>query len=218
LDGGGVLIVIAIHQIDLLVSLLGDPLEASARMDTFCASSDAEDTLVGWVRFGSGALASVRCTACDHRNDFSIEIVGEDATLRLIGGGRKIVCRWQLESNNRSRQKRLRALGRKQAPWRLDPGYEAARWMERFYRLVGRTWLPPRGWWHAPFVGQFLRAVHSSTEVPVTPREARRSLELTLALYQSALSGGEVVRIPLTPESPVYSGIDAHVIATLRGG
>ncbi|UCE86298.1 MAG: Gfo/Idh/MocA family oxidoreductase [Deltaproteobacteria bacterium] len=217
LDGGGVLIVYAIHQLDLLISLLGNPVEVSGQMDTFVRPTEGEDTLTAWIRFESGALATLSCTACAHEGRFSIELVGEEASLRLSWERPASTCRWDVHASRGTKRRELAALGRREAPRpRLEPGRYTRRALEILHRVRGRPWLPPRHWWHTPYVSQYLDAIESGAEVPVPPREARRSLELVAAIYQSALTGSPV-RLPLDAGSPVYRGVEAREIQMARG-
>ena len=218
LDGGGLLIVAAIHQLDLLIFALGSPVEVSARMDTFLQPTEGEDTLVGWVAFDSGTVASVALTSCAHEGRFSVELVGTRASARLLWERPASACRWEAHANEAATQRELRALGRRLAPSPpRDPGrYELAA-RKVVSRLRGRHWLPPRHWWHTPHVTEFLEAVRSGGRAPVPPREARRSLELVVALYQSALFG-EAVRLPVGDASPIYSGVDVEKVRAGRGG
>ena len=85
IDGGGVLINQAVHQLDSLIYFLGAPVEASAVMDTFLQPTEGEDTLVGWVKFESGAFATLDCTVCAHEEWFAIEIIGENAQVTVHG-------------------------------------------------------------------------------------------------------------------------------------
>jgi predicted dehydrogenase len=206
LDGGGVLVVMGIHQLDMLVWWLGEPVEVSARMNTDVRPSEGEDVLTAWVRFGSGALATITCSVCDPENRFTLELVGERAAVRLHGGGNINVCRWEANSNDASVRRALRAEGRRCVPaQRTDPPPLAVRVFERVSRMRERPWLPPRHWWHAPFFRHYFESLRAGQPAPVPPREARRSLELTTAIYQSALTG-EAVRLPLATSSPLYSG------------
>ena len=75
-------------------------------------------------------------------------------------------------------------------------------------KVRGRQWLPPRHWGHTPHVRDFLESVQSNRVVPVAPREARRSLELAVALYSSALTG-ERVSLPLDKNALYYRGISS---------
>jgi predicted dehydrogenase len=217
LDGGGVLIVYAIHQLDLLISLLGDAVEVCGRMDTFVRPTEGEDVLAAWIRFGSGALATLGCTAGAHEGRFSLELIGEESSVRLFWGRPASTCRWEVSASRGATQRALASLGRREAPRpRLEPGRYAQRGLEMLHRFRGRPWLPPRHWWHTPYVSQYLDSITSGGAVPVPPREARRSLELVTAIYESALSGSPV-RLPLDARSPVYRGVNAREIQTARG-
>jgi hypothetical protein len=88
--------------------------------------------------------------------------------------------------------------------------------LERLYGLRKRTWLPPAHWWHRPFIEAYLEALRDGEAMPVPPREARRSLELTVALYRAALTHS-VVRLPLEPDSPFYTGVEPGAFRTTHG-
>lgn len=60
LDGGGALMNQAIHQVDLLLWVMGDVSEVFAYADTLAHERiDVEDTLVAVLRFANGALGSI---------------------------------------------------------------------------------------------------------------------------------------------------------------
>lgn len=222
MDGGGRLIVVGIHQIDALLSFLGEPAEVSARMDTFLMPTEGEDSLVGWVRFADGALATLRCTACSHESYFQIEVLAERALVRLRGTRRGRLppapfrCSWRVASRNRRRRARLQALG-----WRESLAAAFPPWwlvhLQRFaYRGLRRRWRPPAHWFHGPSVREFLEAVVHDRPVSVPAPEARRSLELVAALYESALTG-RALKLPLGEESTVYRGVDPARLPARRG-
>jgi predicted dehydrogenase len=212
-DGGGVLIVVAIHQLDALISVLGDPVEVSAQMDTFLKNTEGEDTLVAWIRFRSGALATFKCTVCAFQSNFKIEVLGENASVRLDWMARTPVCAWTLNAAGRVRRRELQATWREglaPSPRRIP--YLALRAQDVWNRLSGRHWQPPHHWFHTPTIREFLEAVKFGRPLSMTPREARRSLELTIAIYQSALHR-TAVRLPLDDESPVYRGVELQEFA-----
>jgi predicted dehydrogenase len=213
-DGGGVLMVVAIHQLDLLLTMLGDPLEASAQMDTFCKPTEGEDSLVAWIRFRSGALASVECTVCGQEDMFAVDLLGTKARVRIsrdrVGAG----CRWELAARDRPTREALHAIARREVPRAtFEPGPRLVRVLERLARLRGRPWAPPQQLSHLPAVTAFLDAVRAGRPAPVDPRDARRSLELVAGLYHSARSG-RVVRFPLDRTFPDYHGIRADGVPT----
>lgn len=63
LDGGGALMNQGVHNVDLLLSFLGRPVEVSGHMALLAHSDiEVEDSVVATIRFESGALASVHAT------------------------------------------------------------------------------------------------------------------------------------------------------------
>jgi len=62
MDGGGVLMNQGIHIVDLLVWLMGDPVEVKAHANTLHRDIEVEDTLSATLRFANGALATITAT------------------------------------------------------------------------------------------------------------------------------------------------------------
>jgi len=62
-EGGGALITLGVHTLDLLLCLLGRPLEVQAQAGCLAHERiEVEDALVGSIRFASGAIAGVTAT------------------------------------------------------------------------------------------------------------------------------------------------------------
>jgi predicted dehydrogenase len=204
IDGGGVLINQAIHQLDALISFLGAPLEASAVMHTFLQPTEGEDTLVGWIKFESGAFATIDGTVCAHDEWFAIEVVGENAQTTVRGTPNRHDCTWALESKSSAVQRALRVSGLRDFPdLPKGPKLSMIRAQKVACKLRGKRWLPPRHWGHTPHVKEFLQSIRRSTDPPVPPREARRSLELAVGLYAAATTG-ETVRFPIDHHHMFY--------------
>jgi UDP-N-acetyl-2-amino-2-deoxyglucuronate dehydrogenase len=63
LDGGGALMNQGVHNVDLLLSFLGRPVEVSGQMALLAHSRiEVEDAVAATIRFESGAVASVHAT------------------------------------------------------------------------------------------------------------------------------------------------------------
>ena len=84
-------------------------------------------------------------------------------------------------------------------------------------KLKRREWNPPLHWGHTPYVKAFLHSVIQDTEPPTSPQEARRSLELATAMYESAIHG-IVVTFPLPRECTLYHGMRTTAPRAERGG
>ena len=213
-EGGGVLMNQAIHQLDSLVSFLGEPLEVSASMDTHSRPIDAEDTLAGWVRFKNGACATVECTVCAHLDSFVLEIIGENAQVGIEGSPARHSGEWSLYSASSATRHALIRSSLHDYPNPPQNPKRAQIVAEKILcKLSGRSWLPPRHWGHTPYVREFLQSITATRSFCVSAREARRSLELAIALYISGFTG-ESVKLPIAGDAPFYEGMAA--IANFR--
>lgn len=191
-DGGGVTINQAIHQLDALLWLLGEPVAVSATMATHVHPIDGEDALQGWIRFRNGAMATVDAATCAHRREFALEIVCEHAGLRLHGDPDAQVFDWAVDTAGSAARDAIRAEALRAVPaQRREPK------ILRSLRKLSRRWSPrtaarAEAVGHGRVIREFLEAAIRGAPGPMPPREARRSLALVTALYESA-HRGEVV-------------------------
>jgi predicted dehydrogenase len=172
LDGGGALMNQGIHVLDLLLWYLGDVAEVQAQMTTLAHAIEVEDCLCATVRFTNGALGSVAATTAaapgyPHR----VEVYGEHGGMQLEG---EQIVRWESE--------RLPHLP---APAGSPAGMAAAG--------AGSS---PRGIsreGHRRLIADFVAALRDGRQPVVPGEEGRRSLSLTLAIYEAARSGRRVL-------------------------
>jgi UDP-N-acetyl-2-amino-2-deoxyglucuronate dehydrogenase len=187
-DGGGALMIQGIHLLDALVWLVGTVQSVSATMDTFVQTTDAEDTFAGWARLATGALATIDCTTCAQRDDYSIDVFGETASLRMEyrpGWART----WSLRLNSESWQSDWTT--RWKAARRYPPGSRVrARHVAALAagRLTHSNHIAHH-LGHGPHVRRFLEAIENGGPPPIAPADAARSLEAVLAFYRSARQG-----------------------------
>lgn len=203
-DAGGVLISRGIHQLDALIYLLGAPVETSAEMQTFLKPTDAEDTLVGWIKFDSGALASLECTVCAHQREVEVAIFGENAETFVRTSSNAYGRTWGLMSKSSAVERALQAKALRAHPDTRKRSHRFITLSEKLVcHMLGRKWLPSVNWGHTPYIRQFLESILLAYPVPVSAREARRSLELATGLYEAALSH-RLVRFPIDHDLTCY--------------
>ena len=81
--GGGLLMDMASHRLDLLCMLFGQPLSVSALTDTRELNISVEDTGSLLIQFAGGVQAAVFASHCIHAPMDEFEIYGTRATLRV---------------------------------------------------------------------------------------------------------------------------------------
>ena len=182
LDGGGALMNQSIHTIDLLYHLAGE-------IDSVCAFADrsihsdieTEDNAVAIVKFKSGALGVIEgSTSC-------FSPTGHPAEVHLCGSDGSIFMRdnaftvWDFKkkkpSDKKIRQKYCAGTGEIGAG-AADPAA---------IDFIG----------HQRCFEDAARSLKTGKKPLIDGPEARKSIEIILAIYRSALTGGKPVRLPL---------------------
>ncbi|HEU5198063.1 MAG TPA: Gfo/Idh/MocA family oxidoreductase [Ktedonobacterales bacterium] len=173
LDGGGALMNQGIHLLDLLLWYLGDVAEVQAQMTTLAHAIEVEDCLSATLRFRNGALGSVvATTAAAPGYPHRVEVYGQRGGMQMEG---EQIARWESES-----------LPHVSGVTVASPGTAAAG--------AGSS---PRGIsqeGHRRLIADIVNAVRENRQPVVPGEEGRRSLALTLAIYQAARTGQ---RVPL---------------------
>lgn len=164
--GGGVLMIQAIHMIDLLQWVLGMPRRALARTGTAVHAVEVEDVAVGLLDFDGGVMATVEATtAAVPEQPPAVEIIGDRGTAAVSGS-------WgYLEFHLRDS-----AGGAETASAPVTVGAEA----RRAHPLVEP---------YAEQIRDFVAAVRDRRSPLVDGHEARKALVIVEALYRSAESG-----------------------------
>ncbi|HEU4322782.1 MAG TPA: Gfo/Idh/MocA family oxidoreductase [Roseiflexaceae bacterium] len=159
-DGGGVLMNQGIHLIDLLVWLMGDPVEIQASAATLLRAVEVEDTLAATLRFAGGALATVAATTTaepgfPHR----VEIYGSGGGVQIEG---EHVQRWATPAGTQIEARTPQDAGSGGDPRGIAP--------------VG----------HIRLLRDIIGAVREGHAPLVDGAEGRRSLAAVLAIYRAA--------------------------------
>lgn len=173
-DGGGALMNQAIHSVDLLLWLMGDAVEVSAFTATLAHERiEVEDVATATVRFASGALGVIEATTAAYPGALKkIEIAGSTGMAVLE---EEDIIKWDFAEPKPSDEKlREEMLGRtKTGGGAADPaaiGHHA----------------------HALLFQDFLDAIAQNRAPMIDGRDGRRSVELILAIYESAKTGKPV--------------------------
>ena len=164
-EGGGVLMNQAVHSIDHFQWFMGRAVEVSGRIATLRHGGyiDVEDTAVATVRFESGALG--------------VDPGQLDVSARLWLPGRR--KRGQRRDDQRLGAQRGRARRQRclEHPRRRGP---TRAWLAED---DGKEGFPD---YHVLQIQDFLQAILADRDPAVTGAEARKSLEIILAIYESS--------------------------------
>lgn len=170
-EHGGVCVTQAIHAHDLLTQAIGPVARVSAQLATRCNPIEVEDCAAISLVMADGSLASLSATLGAAVNRSRLKFVFADLTA-------------ESGADNPYRPG--------ESPWRFEA--RTPQVQQRVDEAL-RSFVAER----EGFAG-FLAAVHASlcdgTPAPVTLADARESLELVTAIYQSAETGA-TVSLPL---------------------
>ena len=165
LDGGGALMNQGIHIIDVLVWLMGDPVEIQATGDTLHRDVEVEDTIVATLRFANGARATVTATTTAAPGfPQRIEIYGTGGGIQLEG---ESVVRWDLADPAKAKVEPIAPGGTVKAGAGADPR--------------GISTGP-----HGEIVREFVEAVRGRRPLRIDGHEGRRGLAAVLGIYEAA--------------------------------
>jgi UDP-N-acetyl-2-amino-2-deoxyglucuronate dehydrogenase len=168
LDGGGALMNQGVHTVDLLLWLMGDIKRVSARAITALHQIEVEDTVVASLEFASGAVGTLEAATSAYPGySRRVELTGSEGTI--------ILERDQIVAAD------------------LRTPIEGLIEDEEKGSNIGAT--SPvvsdvRG--HKIILEDFLRAIETGVRPLCDGYEARRSVELVRAIYESSRTGQAV--------------------------
>lgn len=174
LDGGGAMMNQAIHNVDLLLWMMGPVTHVSGFTATLAHERiEVEDTAVACLRFASGALGVIQATTSVHP--------GLPKTIAVHGDRGTVV----IEQDDLLR-------------WEFDPAQPADEQIkQRFANKTGASGgssnpaaISHVG--HARQLTDFVKAIQSNGKPLVDGREGRRAVEVIQAVYRSMATGKTV--------------------------
>jgi predicted dehydrogenase len=168
---GGVLANQAIHHIDMLVWMLGEPVSVFAYSKHALAQIEAEDTAVAVIRFKNGALGVIEATTATRPTDLegSISILGSNGTVEVGGFAMNTLKTWEFIDKNSS---------------------------DEDLRMFSNNPKDVYGFGHSAFYKALLSGDKDDIGLVVNGEEGKRSLELLVAIYRSIELKTEV-QLPL---------------------
>jgi predicted dehydrogenase len=177
-EGGGPTMGHGIHQLDLLLSVLGEWAQVSAIARRQARRMETEDVSLAHVLFANGAAASVVNSVVSPREESYLRFDFERATVELT-----------------------HLYGYGDDDWRLTPapGHE---------RDVLAAWKAgPAGVrsGHQAQFGEVLRCLRRKVPPPVTLADSRQTMSLVAAIYAAAFGRQAVQPADLTMPSPFYA-------------
>ncbi len=162
----------SIHHIDALQWFMGPVASVQAYTATLAHDMEAEDVGVASLRFAGGALGSIEGSTLTWPQNLegSVAIFGERGSVKIGGTALNRITLWKVDGQLEQEAEILTSQ-------RVDP--------PSVY-----------GYSHREVIRHFAQAVRRGEQPDTSGPEARKSLELVLAIYRSARSGAPVT-LPL---------------------
>jgi predicted dehydrogenase len=180
---GGPTMSLGIHAMDHLLHLLGDWAEVRAQAATLDREVEVEDVSLALLRFANGAHASIVNSALSPRQETSIRIDYQRATIELTHLYTYTRDNWKLTL----------------APGAADEAEQLAEAWRRFPPDTGST--------HTAQLAAFIADMDAGVRPLTSGDDARRTLELLTAIYKSAFTGQPVTRGSIVPGDPFYTAL-----------
>jgi UDP-N-acetyl-2-amino-2-deoxyglucuronate dehydrogenase len=174
LDGGGAMMNQAIHNVDLLLWMMGPVTHASGYTATLAHERiEVEDTAVACLRFASGALGVIQATTSVYPGlPKTIGVHGDRGTVVIEQDD---VLRWDFNPETAEDREVKQRFAQK-------TGASGGSSNPAAISHVG----------HARQLADFFRAIETGQPPLVDGREGRRAVEVILAVYESARTGRTV--------------------------
>lgn len=170
LMGGGPLMWLSIHSIDLLRFILGDVAWVTGQVDMARSDIDTESQVYALLQMKKGAAVSLATgpgIGAEWALGHTIIFYGEKGTVHVSDGHG---CRYKTRRNPKWREVKLDT---ETLPWQIGAKYAIAAQIK-----------------------DMIEAIERRRQPRVSGEQARADLEAAMAIYESELTGG-VVKLPL---------------------
>lgn len=179
-EGGGPAMALGIHQIDLMLTVLGDWAEIRAMTGTLARQVETDDVSMACVRFERGTMATLVTSALSPREQSYLRFDFRDATVELS-----------------------HLYGYKNENWTFTPAKHAT-------EAVGKLWPPtedvPSS--HKAALVDLVASMRAGERPSCGGASGRAALELITAMYASADTGKPVRRGEIGPGHPYYQSMN----------
>ncbi|MGI6206846.1 MAG: Gfo/Idh/MocA family protein [Anaerolineae bacterium] len=176
-DGGGALMNQGVHYVDLLQWIMGGVKEVFAYADIAAHHEriEVEDVAVAAVRFLDGSIGTIQASTSTYKGlPARMDLHGEKGNIFLVSDE---ITYWDVEDT----------------PQPEDTGKSAGTTGAADPRAALRR---PAVDAHVDQIGAFIRAIEENGTPMIDGREARKAVEINLAIYKSAREG-KPVSLPL---------------------
>jgi len=182
LDGGGALMNQSIHTIDILYYLAGEVQWVCAFADrTIHERIETEDNAVAILKFKNGAVGVIEgSTSCYSPTGHAAEVhmCGSEGSIFMQDNSFTV---WDFNKGRSNDKKIMQNLGARQGAAGAGAADPAA------ISYVQ----------HQKNLEDLVKALKKGAKPMVDGREGRKAIEIILAIYRSALTGGKPVQLPL---------------------
>jgi predicted dehydrogenase len=182
-EAGGATVSQAVHIIDMLIWLMGEPERIYAEANSLRPNIEVDDNSIAIVRFKSGAIGQITNTVSAQSEQRSLlEFHGSKLSAISQGPVYDATVEPFLLSS-------------------ADEAYAASLQLEMEERM-------PKGYrmLHRGSVTNFIEAIAEGRSPAVTIDDCRRALQVTTAIYESAMTQ-QPVTLPIEKDDPFYSGL-----------
>lgn len=173
---GGVLMNQSIHNIDLLLWMMGQAGAVYAKVATRQHRIEVEDLGLGLVHFKNGTYGLIEASSSVYPKNLeeTLNLFGETGTVILGGSSINKIETWRFADGRDDEAEVMKNIGEN----------------------------PPNiyGFGHRILYQRFLRAIETETPFDIPGEEGRKALELILAMYHSSLRN-QPVDLPLREEA-----------------
>ena len=187
-DGGGCLMNQGIHLLDLFTWFLGDVDEVIAITDNIGRNVEVETLALSLVKFASGAKGVIEgATLAYPELPQYLEIFGSRGTVAFTSN--RVLRMDLIDPTHEEAAERDALLALTSEHEARDAAAKAAR------DVPAGTAIPSVDMGHTPVIADFANAIRENRQPLVNGPEARRSVELVTAIYESGRNNSKPVRL-----------------------